>query len=367
MPDEPNKTAETEVSVKLDLVKEINLPTAVLAAAVDAPGERAFAACLDGGIYEVTLVSGNSRLIGKHSNYASGVHCLAKSGTLISSGYDGAIRWHNVSEARTTRTLRAHQFWSWQMEVSRDERLVASVTGQYLAGGYKYEPAPEREPCVRVYDVASGELRWSFSHVPPVLSVAFSPDNRFLAAANMMGEIRIWDLETGKPAAAWTTPDFTSWGIIKSHHYIGGIFGLSFTPDAAELLACGMGSMRDPMAGNGKQTWQRFAWKENPPRKTAQIKDGDNGNGLMESIQFHPSQRFFLMAGRMVQGKWNTAFFDAASGKLLHSADTKMRVVDTVFLEEGRQVLLAGAAGQQKKKEGKAPDFGRLKLYRCEG
>jgi len=181
----------------------------------------------------------------------------------------------------------------------------------------------------------------------------------------MMGEIRVWNLETGEQTAAWTTPDFTSWGIIKSHHYIGGIFALSFTPDSAELLGCGMGPMNDPMAGNGKQRWQRFAWKESPPRKTGQLGDGEAGNGLMETIQFHPSKPFFVMAGRLAQGKWNTAFFDAKSGDLLHSLDTKMRVVDSVFSQDGDQLLLAGAISQQKTKDGKYPDFGRLKLYRC--
>ncbi|HTG43096.1 MAG TPA: WD40 repeat domain-containing protein, partial [Verrucomicrobiae bacterium] len=256
-------------------------------------------------------------------------------------------------------------FWSWQMDVSPDERWVASVTGQYLAGGYKYEPAPEKEPSLKVFDTQTGELRWEFSHLPPVLSVAFSPDNQFVAAANMMGDIRIWNLDTGQLAASWNTPDFTSWGIIKSHHYIGGIFALSFSPDSREILAAGMGAMNDPMAGNGKQTWQRFAWTESPPRKTSQIKDGENGNGLMEALQFHPSGRFFLMAGRLAQGKWNAGLFAAEGGQLLHSADTKMRVVDAAFLKDGTQVLLAGAGSQEKKKNGVPPDFGKLKLYRC--
>src|ERR1051326_7306070 len=105
-------------------------------------------------------------------------------------------------------------------------------------------------------------------------------------------------------AAAWTTPDFTSWGIIKSHHYIGGIFDLVFSPDGRDVLVCGMGPMADPMAGNGKQTWQRFAWRDaagkvqNPPRKAAEIGESDAGRGLMEVIRFHPHGKSFLTAGK---------------------------------------------------------------------
>ena len=365
MSDDSKNTPKKESGIRIELVKEIKLPAAILAVDAGRDNQHIYAACLDGGIYEVEINSGDRKRIGKHDNYASGVANLSKAETVISSGYDGKLQWHQPIQNTTSRTVQAHKFWSWQMAVSNNDRLVASVTGQYLAGGYKYEPAPEQEPSVQIYDTQSGQLRWSFSHLPPVLSVAFSPDNRFLAAGNMMGEVRIWDLETGNQVASWTTPTFTSWGIIKSHHYIGGIFRLCFSPDSTELLACGMGSMNDPMAGNGKQTWERFAWKENPVRKSGQIHESDNGNGLMETIAFHPSKQFFVMAGRLAQGTWNCGFFSESTGRLIHSADTKMRVVDALFLNEGHQLLLAGASSQEKVKDGKYPEFGRLKLYNC--
>ena len=78
-----------------------------------------------------------------------------------------------------------------------------------------------------------------------------------------MGEVRVWDLRAkpgGPPAAQWTSPDFTSWGSVKSHHYCGGIYSLAFAPDGQSLLGCGMGPTTDPMAGNGKMTWQRWDW-----------------------------------------------------------------------------------------------------------
>ncbi len=79
-----------------------------------------------------------------------------------------------------------------------------------------------------------------------------------------MGEVRAWDLSASdKPAAQWTPPDFTSWGTIKTHHYCGGIYGLAFSPDNSALLCCGMGAMADPMAGNGKMTWQMELEKAN--------------------------------------------------------------------------------------------------------
>ena len=204
-------TAPAEAGAKLVPAGALKLPTAVLALDAHPDGKRFFAACLDGGIYEVGAESGVHRLLAKHSSYASGVRCLPSSGRLISAGYDGVLNWVDPAEPKPARTVEAHQFWSWKLRVSPDEKLAGSVTGQYLAGGYKYEPAAAPEPTVKIFETGTGKLRWAFAHLAPVLSVAFSPDSRHIAAANMMGEVGVWDLETGKQAAAWTTPDFTSW------------------------------------------------------------------------------------------------------------------------------------------------------------
>jgi len=361
------KPAATASASKTELVKEIKLPTAVLGLDLTSEADKAYAACFDGGIYEVETDSGDRRLLLKHDSYASGVLLLSRAQLLISSGYDGTLRWFDLAERNLIRQVQAHRFWSWKSALAADESLVASVTGQYRAGGYKYEPATEDEPSVKVFDTASGELVHSFSHVPPVLSVGFSPDARYLAAGNMMGEVRVWDLQSRSLAAQWTTPDFTSWGIIKSHHYIGGIYSIAFRPEGQDLFVCGMGPMTDPMAGNGKQTWQRFAWRESPPRKTAEINDAERGNGLMETLAFHPHGRTFLMAGRLAQGKWNTALFESDSGKLAHGLDTKMRVTSARFAGDGERIFLSGAVGQEKKKDGKYPEFGRVKIYRLLG
>ena len=362
-PETQTQAGSAVTDVKLVSAKDLKLPTAVLALDSHPDGKRLFAACFDGGVYAVEIETGARKLLGKHTSYASGVQYLPKSDRVISAGYDGALLWLPPAEGQPIRTVEAHKFWSWKMRVSPDEQFVGTVTGQYLTGGYKYEPAAEREPCVKVFETETGKLRHAFSHVPPVLSVAFSPDSRHIAAANMMGEVRVWNLETGKQVASWTTPDFTCWGIIKSHHYVGGIFDLMFSPDGREVLACGMGPMIDPMAGNGKQTWQRFAWTESPPRKVSEIGSSDAGRGLMEVVRFRPDSSIFVMAGRLAQGKWNTALFESASGRLLHSLDTKMRVTDAAWLNKGAQLALAGATSQEKKKDGKCPDFGHIKLF----
>ena len=343
------------------LAKEIKLPTGVLALDVTRDSKTAFASCIDGGVYGVDLQSSERHRLGEHDSYASGAALIANSPLLVSACYDGVLQWHDVTERNTLREVVAHNFWSWQMAASRNGEFVASVTGQYICGGYKYEPLPEREPSVRVYDAKSGKLIHSFSHVPPVQCVAFSANSRFLAAGNLMGEVRIWELVSGKQVASFTTPSFTGWGIIKGHYYTGGVFALHFAANDEELYLAGMGSTTDPAAGNGRQLWQRFSWRDG--KRLSETKEGDSGRGLMETLAFHPSGNYFAMGGRLENGKWSLAFFDTKSGAMLHSIDTKSRVTKALFSEDGTKLFLAEVLGQSKPKDEKIPDFGRIAVY----
>ncbi|MFY7951125.1 MAG: WD40 repeat domain-containing protein [Armatimonadaceae bacterium] len=343
------------------------VPSGVLAMDLHPSGNEVYVACMDRVVWAVPLAGGGEpRRIAAHDSWASGVRYIPGLDQVVSAGYDGNLRW-STRDGKPVRTVKAHGFWSWKMRVSPDGKRVASCTGQYLAGGEKYEPAAGKEPGVKVFDTATGELIRAFEHVPPVQSVAFSPDSRHVAAANLMGEIRIWDIESGKLVAGWTVNDFTCWGIIKSHHYIGGIYDLEFAPGTNELLACGMGPMVDPMAGDGKQIWQRWAWADGKPVKKGEIKEADAGGGLMESLALHGGNGLFTMAGRLVKGKWNAALFDQNTGEMLGQADTRFRVTDSTWFANGSQVLLAGLWTQPSKRvNGKFPDFGHLAVFAVE-
>ncbi|MFZ2277304.1 MAG: hypothetical protein WAW39_05865 [Prosthecobacter sp.] len=353
--------------MKLTRTKQYEMPFAVLGLATTPDGALAYAACMDGSVHAVETATGKKDIFEKkHSSYASGCVLLPDGKTLISAGYDGMLLWHDVATRKCVREVKAHQFWSWQLALSPDGKRVASVTGQYIAGGWKYEPAAESEPSVRVYDTASGALVASYNHTPPVLSCAFSPDSKHLAAANMMGEVRVWDVQSkdGKPVSQWTSPDFTSWGTTKSHHYSGGIYSLVFSPDGNALLGCGMGPMGDPMAGNGKMTWQRWDWRTG--KKMDQIKDGQHGSGLMETLAFHPDGQHFLMAGRQAQGTWNAALFSAADGSLVSSMDTKSRMTRARFTADGKSMIATVITGPGKVKPGKWEAMGRVQVYSVE-
>jgi WD40 repeat protein len=343
---------------------EFKLPTGILAAALAPDGQALIAGCMD-GVYRCDVDAKNQQKLYQHDSYVSSVAWLADD-VILSAGYDGAVRWFDLKTAESLREVKLHDFWSWDMAVSPDQTMLASVTGQYLAGGYKYEPLPEREPSLKIVSIPSGETIHQLPHVPSVQAVAFSPDSRFVAAGNLMGEVRVFDTADGKLVSSFTTPDFTSWGIIKSHSYLGGIFAIKFTPAGSELLLCGMGPMRDPMAGNGRQLWQKWTWQDEP-KKVDETHKGESGEGLMETLAVHPHLDHFVMGGRLRGGDLNVALFDLASGNRVASLKTGFRVTEAQYTSAGKQLLLVGAQGQPKhKKDGQFPRFGRIELYDLE-
>src|SRR6266478_5248621 len=123
---------------KAEQVKTLKLPTMVLGLDRSADASHLYAACMDGGIHQVNVSTGDAEILTRHESFASGVCLVPETSTLISSGYDGVLQWYDLAARKTIRKVTAHSFWSWQSAVSPDGKLFGTVTGQYLAGGPKY-------------------------------------------------------------------------------------------------------------------------------------------------------------------------------------------------------------------------------------
>lgn len=341
-------------------VHDFKLPTAILGACFLEGHRELVAACMD-GIYRVELESKKSLKVAQHDSYASSAVYLPQQNAFITAGYDGKLKWFSAHDNTSLREEKVHDFWSWDMALSKDQKWLASVTGQYLPGDYKYTPAQETEPSVKILNPLDGKVIHALSHVPSVQSVVFSHNCKWVAAGNLMGQVRVWDVETGGQVGGFESKDFTSWGIIKSHCYLGGIFAMEFAPDDNELIVCGMGDMRDPMAGNGKQLWQRWDWKE--AKLISQTPEKQSGEGLMEALTLHPSGESFLMGGRLRGGEWNAALFDLSSGERLGTIKSGYRITQMLFNQQGQLIVVGGQGQPGKSDDGKFPDFGRVEIY----
>ena len=344
----------------INRVHDFKLPTAILGACLLDDDNQLAVACMD-GVYRVDVLAKSHQKVGAHGSYVSSAVYHKGTKSFITAGYDGCLKWFSAESSAVVREEKVHSFWSWDMALSPDQRWIASVTGQYIAGDYKYTPAAEREPSVKILRAEDGVTVHSLPHVPSVQSVAFSSDSQGVAAGKLMGEVRVWKVETGEQVGGFQSKDFTSWGIIKSHCYLGGIFAIRFSADGNEVIACGMGDMRDPMAGNGRQLWQRWNWREG--KLIQQTKENQSGEGLMEALAISPKGDSFLMGGRLRGGEWNAAMFDFQSGERLGTIKSGYRITEMFFNSKGELLVFGGQGQPGKESDGKFPDFGRVEVY----
>jgi len=122
--------------------------------------------------------------------------------------------------------------------------------------------------------------------------------------------------------------------------------------------------MKDPMAGNGKQLWQRFEWRKAPVEMKQETVGSQSGEGLMEALAWHPNENQFVLGGRLRGGKWNLGVFDASSGQLIGEAKTGMRITTARYSPDGTILYLGGMQRQPGPKENRFPDFEYLERYR---
>ena len=88
---------------------------------------------------------------------------------------------------------------------------VAATVAQHGDGGHvALSPcgrlvavSARNKPDVRVYEVATGGLRFHFKHKAEITSLAFAPNGRSLAAASLEAPVYLWDIHDwpGEPPA----------------------------------------------------------------------------------------------------------------------------------------------------------------------
>ena len=137
-----------------------------------------------------------------------GTHLAVGTGTATQGLKPGSLLLWNPRTRQVVRRLEGFAESVWQVEFSPDSKFVAAAIGEYRA------PPTGRPGEVRVWDVASGRLAHTFTGYPScVWSVSFSPDGRRLASGSgrygfgsalepgtgiPVGEIKVWDMTTGQ-------------------------------------------------------------------------------------------------------------------------------------------------------------------------
>ncbi len=174
------------------------------------------------------------RRLAGHKNFVLSI-AFSPSGRLLASGScdykvtnscrQGEIRLWDVKTGEVVTVLRGHDSWVRSVAFSPDGRLLASGScGQ-----------KENTSCVqgeiRLWDVETGKTKDVFlGHESWVRSVSFSPDGRLLASGSEDNTVRLWDVRVGELVT-----------ILRGHTDF--VLSVAFSPDG-RLLASGSCGLR---------------------------------------------------------------------------------------------------------------------------
>jgi WD40 repeat protein len=92
----------------------------------------------------------------------------------------------------------------------------------------------------RLFALGGAPVRRLLGHRDWVTGVACSPDGRRVATADRLGQIKLWDLDSGQEVLTLSSPG-------REH-----VLGVAFSPDGVNLLAV---SDHDPGFGSTARVW----------------------------------------------------------------------------------------------------------------
>ncbi|MFV2067053.1 MAG: protein kinase [Pirellulales bacterium] len=132
---------------------------------------------------------------------------------LISGSMDGTVRLWDLSSHEPIHVCRAHTDWVRALAVSPDGRRLVSSSDD---GTWKlWNMTTKRLELRTTVDLGS----W-------VMTVAFGPQGKLVAAGTRKHQVGLWEAETGRTLAVWTAGE-------------GWVRSVAISPDGSQLAAVG--------------------------------------------------------------------------------------------------------------------------------
>jgi WD40 repeat protein len=200
-----------------------------------------------------------------------GTAVFSRDWRMFATVQDTTVRLWEAATGKERLSLAGHQGAIFSLAFSPDGKLLACGSGTSASNG---QPAGGE---LKLWDLTMGRQRASLGGkvLSWVWSVAFSPDGKRLAAADVYGNVVLWEVASGKRTA--TLQAFNPHG---QEEDINPAFSVAFSPDGKILAA---GTLR------GIKLWEVATGKElggvNAPTAT------------VWSVAFRPDGHMLASAG----------------------------------------------------------------------
>jgi WD40 repeat protein len=226
----------------------------------------------------------------KHDNYVSALAHVACDGVefVVSGSYDRQLVWWNAESGEPIKSAEAHAGWIRDLAAFPDGSALVSVGDDML---------------VKFWNTTSGELLRSLDghakttpqgHVTALYAVAVTPDGRYVASGDRIGEVRVWEIETGKLAQLFQVPILYTYDPKQRKRSIGGIRSLAFSNDGKQIAVGGIGQIGNVDGLAGPAHVELWDWQKPQLLLTA---EAEGHKAIIQQLRFHPSEPWLVGAG----------------------------------------------------------------------
>lgn len=244
--------------------------------------------------------------------------------TLISSDYQGNLIWWDGAAPKPTpiRTVKAHDGWIRAVAVRPDCGTVASCGNDKL---------------VKLWSPTGKPLSTLEGHTSHVYNVAFHPNGKNLASADLLGTVKDWDLKTGKSVRDFDAKALHKYDLVFLAD-IGGARGMAFAPDGT-LLCSGISNVTNAFAGIGNPGVIAFPWADGKPKL---LKTKETFQGTAWGVGTLPGD-FIVAAGGGNGGRiW---FWKGDDPTSIHTVTLTSNARDLAVHPAGDRIAVALANG----------------------
>lgn len=302
----------------------------------DETRSRFFTAGMDGAVWSIDLSVEKPELKqawSNHDNYVS--RLVWHDGVVISAGYDRRLNWTRVEDGEQVRSITdAHDGWIRDVVIA-DTRLVS--VGDDMR--------------VVVRDVESGEVQHSLAgHKPQtpehfhsaLYAVAVTADGRLAASGDRVGEVRVWDLESGECVQTFQAPGFYTYDAVKRSRSIGGIRSLCFSDDGTTLAVGGIGQVSNVDGFVGPCRVELWDWEKGERTFVGE----DSHKAVLNDVAFLPDGTIVGAGGG--DGGGIIAFWDRSDKKANHKLKPKGHLQQFVLTDDATTLIACGYDGLQR-------------------
>lgn len=340
--DKRQKMADKKTSDKkpqpVELIASCKVAGILYGQCFDAANNVLYGGGADSSVYRVDLNAKEpnaEKSWTHHDNYVSSLAWT--DGVVVSSGYDRRLVWTDAASDKTTRVIEdAHDAWIRDVAVTTDGRKLVSVADDMR---------------VKVWDARTGALLHSMEghqqktpqgFATALYVVSISADGKMVASGDRIGDVCLWDIDTGKLVRRFQASGFYTYDSVKRSRSIGGIRSVCFSPDGTRIALSGIGAVTNVDGFVGPVRVE--VWDTKTAKRVFTVED--NHKAVLNHVAFHPTLPLVVAGGGGDSGGflgvWNTD-----TRKLVHKAKPKGHLQRFTIDAEHDRVLAAGHDGFQ--------------------